>query len=259
MVDVLEALHRSPDNGTVRPDASLAQTTVESLVPVERGNQGLTKRGPTGLQLVNARESFRRAYTQARLVGVTTLAVSSAVDGEGKTSVSIGLATTLAEDFPDLRVALVETDAERPVLAETFGVDPSPGLVDHLAGGLALEATYRTTDLPNLHVVPCGGAPERIGRPFRSPRMVQALRDLRRTHDVVILDVVSLLVNSDGVALVGLAEATLLVVRAGVTPIDAVNEATRLIDPDRLRGVVLNGVEPAGPRWLRRLFGRPCS
>jgi hypothetical protein len=78
---------------------------------------------------------------------------------------------------------------------------------------------------------------------------------LRQAHDIVILDVVSLLVESDSIALVGFADAALLVVRAGTTPAEVVAEAARLIDPAILRGVVLNGVTPALPRWLRRLFG----
>src|SRR3954467_4452519 len=78
-----------------------------------------------------ADELFRGLYTRAG-IGFTSevLAVSSAIAGEGKTTVSLGLAVTVAQDYPERRVCLVETDFQRPTLADDFGVESSPGLVD---------------------------------------------------------------------------------------------------------------------------------
>src|SRR5262245_66504589 len=72
-----------------------------------------------------ADELFRNLYTRAG-IGFTSevLAVSSAIAGEGKTTVSLGLAVTVAQDYPERRVLLVETDFQRPTLADDFGVEP---------------------------------------------------------------------------------------------------------------------------------------
>src|SRR6185436_15825172 len=58
-----------------------------------------------------ADELFRNLYTRAG-IGFTSevMAVSSAIAGEGKTTVSLGLAVTVAQDYPERRVLLVETD-----------------------------------------------------------------------------------------------------------------------------------------------------
>src|SRR5947207_14143009 len=74
-----------------------------------------------------ADELFRNLYTRAG-IGFTSevLAVSSAIAREGKTTVSLGLAVTVAQDYPERRVCLVETDFQRPTLAADFGVDPTP-------------------------------------------------------------------------------------------------------------------------------------
>src|SRR5215216_5089827 len=74
-----------------------------------------------------ADELFRGLYTRAG-VGFTSevLAVSSAIAGEGKTTVSLGLAVTVAQDYPERRVCLVETDFQHPTLASDFGVEPTP-------------------------------------------------------------------------------------------------------------------------------------
>src|SRR5258708_6314428 len=69
-------------------------------------------------------ELFRGIYTRAGTgFASEVLAVCSAVVGEGKTTMGVGLAVAIAQDFPDRRVLLVETDVLRPVLAEDFGID----------------------------------------------------------------------------------------------------------------------------------------
>jgi Mrp family chromosome partitioning ATPase len=78
---------------------------------------------------------------------------------------------------------------------------------------------------------------------------------LRQTYDLVILDAPALLVNSDSVMLSDLADGTIVVVRAGVTPAPAIAKALEQIDEAKVRGVVLNGSHSAVPGWLRRLCG----
>src|SRR3954469_25976555 len=58
--------------------------------------------------LSGANELFRGIYTRAGIDASQLIAVSSAIDGEGKTTLSLGLAATIAQDFPDRRVLLVE-------------------------------------------------------------------------------------------------------------------------------------------------------
>src|SRR5437588_10488389 len=99
------------------------------------------------------------------------LAVCSAIAGEGKTTVAVGLATTIAQDFPERRVVLVETDFQRPTLAEDFDVEAAPGLVDCVATNEPLQTAIRPTFLDNLHIVPVGGAGRHVGRPLRSSRI----------------------------------------------------------------------------------------
>ncbi|HEX8969714.1 MAG TPA: hypothetical protein VF937_17660, partial [Chloroflexota bacterium] len=102
-------------------------------------------------------ELFRGIYTRAGTgFANEVLAVCSAISGEGRTTVSVGLAVTIAQDFPARRVLLVETDLPRSVLAEDFGVDANPGLIDCLVSGEPLQNACRPTFLDNLHIVPAG-------------------------------------------------------------------------------------------------------
>ena len=65
-----------------------------------------------------ADEVFRGIYTRAGIgFAREALAITSAIAGEGKTTVGVGLGVAVAQDFPELRVLLVETDIQRPALA----------------------------------------------------------------------------------------------------------------------------------------------
>ena len=102
----------------------------------------------------HADEVFRGIYTRAGLGLPEVVLVSSAIIGEGKTTVALGLATALAEDFPERRVLLVETDLQQSVLAADFALETSPGLADVLLDGLPLEEACRPTLVPNLDLLP---------------------------------------------------------------------------------------------------------
>jgi Mrp family chromosome partitioning ATPase len=202
-------------------------------------------------------EVFRSIYTSLGLgFSSEVVAVSSAIAGEGKTTLSVGLGVTLAQDFPETRVLVVETDLASPVLAEDFGVEPNPGLVDCVHSGASIQDAYRATFLDNLHVLPVGGPLRGAGRVLRSIRLASAVDAMRQTHDVIIMDVPAILVNSDAVLLTDLADGVMCVVRAGVTPMALVNKAIAQLDADKLRGVVLNGSHSAVPGWIRRMWAQ---
>ena len=211
---------------------------------------------PREVPLPQTDELFRGIYTRAALgFGSEVLAVTSATPGEGKTTVSLGLAISIAQDFPDRRVLLIETDLQRPVLCEDFDIEPAPGLVDVLADAEFAESACRPTYLDNLDLLPAGVATAVSGRPLRSSRMVEAIERLRETYHIVILDAPSVLANSDTLLLTDLADGVLFVVRLGRPPAATVNKALEQLDEAKLRGIVLNGAQTSIPGWLSNLLG----
>jgi capsular exopolysaccharide synthesis family protein len=206
--------------------------------------------------LPGADEIFRGIYTRAGL-GATPeiLGICSAIAGEGKSTVALGLAVTIAQDFPDRRVLLVETDLHRPVLARDFDLQPGPGLTECLLALSGLEAAVRPTHMENLDLLPSGGPADGAGRLLRSAQMAGVTDAMRQAYDTVILDLPALLVNSDGLVLSDLADVLIFVVRAGVTPASVINKALEQVDETKLRGLVLNDTRSSAPGWLRRVCG----
>jgi capsular exopolysaccharide synthesis family protein len=260
-------MHTSNDQTTLaNGDEFAKQFAMSDYGHMDTFHEGQLSTGPNGTELdtqwaggdlpfPEADELFRGIYTRAGTgFRSEVLAVSSAVAGEGKTTVSIGLAIAMAQDFPDRRVLLVETDVQRAVLADDFGTEPTPGLLECLISHEPLQVGCRPTFLPNLHIVPVG-APTTTGRPLRSSRMAAIVDAMRQTYDVIILDLPALLTNSDAVLLTDLADGVICVVRAGVTPAGLVNRAIEQIEDGKLRGIVLNGSRSSVPNWLRRLSG----
>ena len=205
--------------------------------------------------LPGADEWFRGIYTRAGVAASEVLVICSAISGEGKTTVGVGLAVTLATDFPDRRVLVVEADLERQVLAQDFALEPGPGLVGCLVRGESPQAGCRPTALPNLDILPAGASVDYPGRVLRSSRLPTLLDSLRASYDIVLVDTPALLANSDAQLLTDLGDGVVVVVRAGVTPTHLVTRALEQVDGTRLRGVVLNATRSSMPRWMRRLSG----
>jgi capsular exopolysaccharide synthesis family protein len=211
---------------------------------------------PREVPLPETDEMFRGIYTRAAMgYGPEILAVTSATPGEGKTTVALGLAISIAQDFPERRVLLVETDMQRPVLHEDFGIEASPGLSDALANQERIDVVCRPTFLDNLDLLTAGGPQRGAGRLLRSSRLLEALEVLRTIYHVIILDTPAILTNSDTLLLSDLADATLFVVRLGRAPAAVVNKALEQLDESKLRGIVMNGSQTSIPGWLRDLLG----
>jgi len=202
-----------------------------------------------------ADESFRSLYTSFDITSGTTLAVCSSVSGEGKTTVSLGLALAIAQDLPDRRVVLVETDLWRSVLAKDFGLQPDPGLVECLLDRQPVSAALRSTALDNLSFLVAGTETASAQRLLRSARMPQIVEELRRTHDVVILDTPALLAHSETALIARMAEEAIFIVRTGVTPANELTAALGRLQ-GRVKGIVVNDARSAVPSVVRRLLRR---
>jgi capsular exopolysaccharide synthesis family protein len=167
-----------------------------------------------------------------------TILVTSPQKGEGKSVTAANLALTMAQE--QRRVVIVEADLRKPSLQHLFGLPSGPGLADHLSGAAELKDAMKFLPDYNLTVIPAGNAPLNPAELLGSTAMRRLLDHLRSRFDRVILDTPPVLPLADVAILAPLVDGSLMVVRAGVTPKPAIENALRAFDSSRLLGVVLN-------------------
>lgn len=197
----------------------------------------------------------RRAYLSAMsedAEGSRVLGITSALRGEGRTSLAIGVATAIAADTqrPTL---LLECDMEKPSFNRYFGIETQTGLVDWLEGSANL-LILRGGPLVNLFVIPSGAARSDPSHLFYQLSEGGAIGELRRHFSTVVIDLPPMLSIAYSSLASRLSERILLVARYGVTPVEDLEKAVFLLGRERLSGIVLNGTEYRTPEVLRRLF-----
>jgi succinoglycan biosynthesis transport protein ExoP len=170
-----------------------------------------------------------------------TIVVSSANPREGKTTCVIYLGTTMAQS--NQRVLLIDTDMRRPRLHSLIGGARKEGLSNLILGDRTQDEVIKTTDIPNLFVLPCGPLPPNPAELLMSNRFVTVLDELRERFDRIILDSPPLQAVTDAVVLSKHTDGVILVVRAGSTLRDDIKRSARQIRGvgSTIFGVIVNG------------------
>ena len=195
-----------------------------------------------------AAEGFRRLCTTLQFVDVDNppkvIMVSSAIPGEGKTTLAVNLAVALNE--MGRTVALVESDLRRPRVTRYMGLVGGVGVSNVLAGTATLEDVLQSHGTGGLHVLGAGPQPPNAGQMLASAQMSSLVRELADTHDFVILDAPPVLPVADATGMAVLADGVLLAVRYGHTRKDLLEQASVNFARAgaRVLGVVMNVVPP---------------
>jgi non-specific protein-tyrosine kinase len=228
-------------------------------------------------------------------LGARVLMVTSAISGEGKTTVASDLAVALARSGRE--VVLCDLDARAPEIARLFELGGA-GLVDVAFGAQTLEAALapvqwvtgrtptpvvrervpvpfsETSDEPavasarspgsprgSLHVLPLGrrlppSPPEFVG----SATVHNIVSELAAAHEIVILDTPPLLPVSDALTISTYADAALIVCGLNRSSRTDLRRLRKLLatSPTHVLGFVVTGVaaeEGYGPYFVPESAG----
>jgi len=211
-------------------------------------------------------EAIRRLWSSFKLSNATanfhSLMITSAMPGEGKTTVSIQLA--LANARHDLKTLLIDADLRRPSTHRTLGLSMAPGLADVLGSTADWKTFVRPSALnPNLHVLTAGaardGSLERLGRAL--PEIVSLAE---REFDLIIVDSPPLLAFAEPLHMATAVDGVMVIACADKTSRTALYSVLRTLQ--RLRsnvvGITLNrmtGGEHTGYYSYRQYAQRSCQ
>jgi capsular exopolysaccharide synthesis family protein len=185
-----------------------------------------------------------------RVVGITSCA-----HGEGVSTVAAHLAAAAAAEAVELPVLLADANWLRPSVHQTFGVAPSPGLADVLAGRADLNAAIQPSQRPRLALLPAGeaaGVPPGVAA---APDAVsQILDQCKAQFDLTILDLPPASRAPLAIPLARLLDGVVLVVEAERAPWQAIHRTKEALAQSHVRilGVALNKRRNHIPDWLYR-------
>jgi tyrosine-protein kinase len=159
-------------------------------------------------------EAVRRLRTNLQFIDIghrsKSIVISSSIPGEGKSTIAINLAVSLAD--AGARVILVDADLRRPSIAEYLGTEGGVGLTTVLIGRAEVEDVVQPFGKTSLDLLPSGQIPPNPSELLGSVAMADLLEQLSGSYDMVLLDSPPLLPVTDGVVLSNLAGGALVVV-----------------------------------------------
>ena len=178
------------------------------------------------------------------------LVITSSVPREGKTTVAINVAISMAQSGE--RVVIVDTDMRRPRVHKAFGMTRGVGFSAALVGEKEIGEVVRETPIENLSVIPCGATPPNPAELLHTQRFRELLDQLRERFDRIVFDSPPVGAVTDPVILAKAADGTILVVKSGVTARQLLAKTGRVLTDvnANVLGVVLNDIDPE-----RRTYG----
>ncbi len=178
-----------------------------------------------------------------------SILVTSARQGEGKTTTVVNIAVTLTHNYG--KGIIIDSDMRRPMIHKIFDVNNSRGLSAFLAGHIELDGLVQKTKVENLDVIPAGVIPPNPSELLSSYRFKDLIAELFPLYSFILIDSPPVLGLSDSLVVSTLIDGVVMVTRAGNTPKDAAVQARKLLQGvnAKILGVILNGMTEADLKY----------
>jgi len=245
----------------LRRISSTDQLRNESLLPVIGEVARFPRRrvgaapalvSPPSKELLVFAESIDSLRTQLLLtenLGVPgqrkVVAICSAASGEGKSSLAMALAMSIAESTKQPTL-IIDADVRSPDIAKSLGVPQTPGLAELLGGRASLREVIHRVGETDAYVLPAGklrGSPHHI---FEGIKIEGVLLGLREKFNTIIIDTPPVLAASESLVFAKAADLTVFCSLADVTRAKQVRVAVERLHTTgaNVAGAVLSGVSP---------------
>jgi protein-tyrosine kinase len=186
-------------------------------------------------------DTFRILRTQVLQAmaqsGMKTLGITSPNYGDGKTTISLNLALSIALDL-NQTVLLVDLDLRKPNVMEYLGLKAPVGLTDYFTRDIPIADCLVRTSFERLSVLPAGRVLENSSEVLGSPK---------------IYDMPPVLAQDDPLVFLPHVDGVLLVVNEGITRTHELKAAMRSLSSAHVIGTVLNNSQAHSLRDTRVL------
>lgn len=170
-----------------------------------------------------------------------TLAITSPNYGDGKTTVALNLALSLALDVKQT-VLLVDLDLRHPSIHQRLSLNPTVSLSDYILRDVPVSECLVNPMIERLVVLPITQTIENSSEMLGTPKMMALAHELKTRYAdrIVIYDMPPLLAQDDTIAFLPNVDGVLMVVRDGATRPDDLRHCVHMLDNANLLGTVLN-------------------
>jgi capsular exopolysaccharide synthesis family protein len=238
--------------GTV-PKLSLLSTKKRSFrLPLQRVLAGFSSEAISDEKQLNvyallpSHETLDIAYQNIQIskssVPYKSLMFTSALSGEGKSTLALGLAVSAARMHQ--RVLLIDANLRQPNLHKILGLTNDWGL-----SLLLVEETnssvkeYIQPIHPSIDVLTAGPTPEDTVKLLSSARMKELLEFFEQNYDVVLIDTSSILGTVDASIVASLCNGIVMVGRMDGVTCNELIQATEILSHLNLIGIIANGTK----------------
>ncbi len=204
-----------------------------------------------------AREQYKRLRTNLQFTTVNEvrcpiIGVTSSLRGEGKSTTTINLAHTYAEQGN--RVLLIDGDLRLPSVAKKMRTSNVRGLMDFVIGTEGEIEKFRSPSFENLYVLPSGKTPPNPSEVLGSERMKSLLKGFQERFDYIIVDLPPVNLVPDALAIANVLTGFVLVVRDGYTAKKQLEHCLRQLRfaKANVLGFVMNDVQEPVVRKFRK-------
>lgn len=193
-----------------------------------------------------AAEAFRTLRTNLQFSNldssIKSMVVTSSGPSEGKSTIMINLAITIAQSGK--KVVVVDCDLRRPTVHKKLGLPNSEGLTNLLIQDKKIDELVLPTNVPNLFVLTSGPTPPNPAELLGTKKMKLVLAELNKVFDMVLIDAPPVIAVTDAQILSTAVDGTIIVASYGHTDKFGLTKTKELLDKvgAKVLGVVLNKV-----------------
>ncbi|WP_293311997.1 GumC family protein [Pedobacter sp. UBA5917] len=215
--ETVEGLTHTPIIGVIRKFPDFIDQDSRQALSLSRPKSVFAE----SVRSVRTNLSFLASHKESKVICVT-----SEISGEGKSFVTINLASTLA--LIEKRVILIAADLRKSKLHKAFGSDNKKGLSSILSGQVTFEEAMIHDEVHHIDFIPSGPVPPNPSELLHTEAMKELLKKLEGLYDYVLVDTAPVGLVSDAIPLIRSSDVNLFVIRSGVSQQKAANIPERL-------------------------------
>jgi protein-tyrosine kinase len=187
------------------------------------------------------RTQVLQAMTQG---GMKTLGITSPNYGDGKTTIALNLALSIALDL-NQTVLLVDLDLRKPNVMEYLGLAAPIGITDYFLNNTPIADCMVRPSFDRLTLLPAGRVMEHSSEVLGSPKIAALAEELRTRYPdrIIIYDLPPILAQDDPLVFLPHVDGVLLVVNEGNTRTSDLKASLRALTHAHVIGTVLNHSE----------------